>query len=85
MKITGQHIHQAYCNVNHHDVPWQMLPAFIRDEYNAMADELNRLLEETVTIVSVRCPHCSEMISAEECNNHPCFVDTEKTQPLGED
>ena len=72
--ITAQNIHQAYCKANHVDAPWEMLPAFVRVEYDAMAIELNKLNDDVVTITAVRCPSCHEMLDVEHCELHPCFL-----------
>jgi len=79
MKLTGKDIHQAYVNAfSDMARPWDDVPDVARDAYEAVAEELNKLLaDDNVTIQAVRCPTCNEMLQGEHAEGHACWLEHE--------
>jgi uncharacterized protein with PIN domain len=74
LKLTGQDIHNAFCKVEPQARNWNDISLRAQQDYEAVAEELNRLLEQdTVTTDSVRCPKCGQMI--ESFTDHICIVE----------
>jgi hypothetical protein len=83
LTLTGEDIHNAYCIAMPDEArPWDAISLIAQQKYEAMAAELNRELDgrqawfegEDVTISSVRCPQCKEMLQAEHAEGHACWI-----------
>jgi len=74
--ITGQDIHQAYLKVSPDNAQsWDEMSPLAQITYELVARELNKqLTDDTVTIQSVRCPNCSEMLESEHAEGHACWL-----------
>jgi hypothetical protein len=75
--LTGQDVHNAYLRVNPswNSLAWDVLLDDIKEAYEKTAQELNRTLEaQQVTIASVRCNACYEMLDVEHCEGHACWL-----------
>ena len=74
--VTGQHIHQAFCAIEPEQArPWDAISLVAQQKYDALAEELNKMLEQdTVTITSVRCPNCEEMLQVQYAEGHACWL-----------
>ena len=74
MGLTGQHIHQAFCAIEPDQArPWDAISLVAQQKYDALAEELGKMLEQdAVTITSVRCPHCTEMLQVSHAESHAC-------------
>src|SRR5882757_3623555 len=70
LTLTGEDIHRAFCVATPDQTHWAEVPSEAKALYNNVAQELNRELDarqawfegEDVTISSVRCPQCKEML-----------------------
>jgi hypothetical protein len=73
--ITGKDIHRAFCRIEPQARAWNDISLRAQRDYEAVAEELNQLIDDDVVTVSVvRCPHCNEMVHDEHIEYHPCFV-----------
>jgi hypothetical protein len=81
MTLTGRDVHKAFiASFPYLQPSWDELPEFSKQGYEIMARELNKmLLEDKVTIQSVRCPNCNEMLESEHAEGHACWLKGEKT------
>jgi len=77
MKLTGQNIHEAFMLVDPAQArAWDAITTIAHEKYEKMASELNKRLEEdTVTISSIRCPQCKEMLQTEHAEKHACWLE----------
>ena len=75
--ITGQHIHQAFCAIEPEQArPWDAISLVAQQKYDALAEELGKMLEQdAVTITSVRCPNCEEMLQVSHAESHACWLE----------
>jgi hypothetical protein len=76
MNLTGQDIHEAFMLVEPTQArAWDEINVLAHEKYEEMAAELNKRLEaDSVTISSIRCPQCSEMLQAEHAEKHACWL-----------
>jgi phage FluMu protein Com len=76
MKLTGQDIHEAFLAIYPYmEHNWNALKPCSKDGYGRVACELNKRLEvDSVTISSIRCPQCKEMLQAEHAEDHACWI-----------
>jgi hypothetical protein len=76
--LTGKDIFTVYRRLSHptwQDIEWHDLTDKVRQDYEALARELNKIIEaQQVTISAVRCDSCHEMLDAEHCENHACWL-----------
>jgi hypothetical protein len=74
LKLTGRDIYQAYRMVHIHAKHWDDISPKVKQRYNDVAYELNKVLEQdAVTIASVRCPQCHAMLDAAHAEGHACW------------
>jgi len=89
MKLTGKDIHQAYCAVRPQSVrSWRRISKAGKRLYRELARELNRELdarqawfegeEDAVTIASVRCSTCGQMLQCEHAEGHACWLEVSR-------
>lgn len=83
--LTGQDIHEAFSVIEPTAKAWHALPIIAKERYHIMALELTKIiLEDVVTISSVRCDECGEMLEVEHCEHHACWLTCNNTVPLVE-
>lgn len=80
LTLTGEEIHNAFCVVDPENaIPWDKVPAIVKQKYKDLAQELNRELDgrqawfegEDRSISAVKCSTCGQMLT--DLKGHPCL------------